>query len=251
MEGQRGFEAADRLGAEAGERYLDDCRRILSDVAEAERQTAGRHGEPRGRVSLTAPVAFGRMILRPVLFDLLERYPALELSTLFLDRIAHLVEEGLDVALRIAELPDSALSAVRVGRVRRILCAAPGYLDARGRPERLSDLDDHALIDFTNMTRGGEWDLVPARYRPAAPFRVNTADVAREAALEGRGITHLLSYMIAEDAAAGRLVTILDDLAPPPVPVHVVHKEPGQTSARVRATVDHLVENLRGHPALA
>ena len=240
---------------EAGHSYLADCRRILSEIEEADRHAAGVHAIPSGRVTVTASVMFGRMVLVPVLLDVLDRYPDLSVATLFVDRVTHLVEEGIDVAVRIAELPDSSLTAVRVGSVRRVLCASPDYLAAHGRPRTPSDLSEHEIIDFVNMTPGGEWTFKangPYRtFRPHARLLLNNADAAIAAALAGRGITRLLSYMIAPEREAGALEIVLEDHEPPEVPVHVVHKERGQTSARVRAVVDHLVQSLRKEPALA
>ncbi len=240
---------------EAGERYLADCRRILSEVEEADRQAAGIHAAPRGRVSVTASVTFGRGVMAPILFDLLDRYPDLTVSAFFVDRVVHLLDEGIDVAVRIAELPDSSLTAVRVGSLRRVLCAAPGYLAARGRPREPADLKDHDIVSLVQMAPGGEWsfetDGKAQAFRPSSRLLVNTADAAIAAALAGRGITRVLSYMVAPEVKAGRLELLLEDHEPPLVPVHVVHKETGQTSARVRAVVDHLVQHLRRHPALA
>ena len=239
---------------DAGHRYLADCRRILAAIEEADRQAAGIHATPRGTVTVTASVLFGRMVMARILLDLLDRYPEISLTTMFVDRVVHLVDEGVDVAIRIAELPDSSLSAVRVGSVRRVLCAAPAYLDARGRPQTPADMAAHETVDFVNMTPGGEWAFEKAgkvqRFRPRSRLRVNSADAALAAALGGRGITRVLSYMIAPQLDAGRLELVLDDFAPPAVPVHVVHKEPGQTSARIRAVADHLVERLRANRAL-
>ncbi len=239
--------------SEAGERYLADCRRILAEIEEAERQAAGDHAAPRGPVALTAPVMFGRIVVTPVLLDLMDRYAGITLTTLFVDRIAHMLDEGLDVAVRIAALPDSTLTAVRVGSVRRQICAAPAYLARHGRPRDIADLAGHRLIDHTNMSVGGEWRF-GARgteiFRPQARLRMNSADAAIAAAIAGRGITRVLSYQVRAEIAAGTLETVLDDRAPAAVPVHVVHKEAARTSARVRAVVDFLVPALRASPAL-
>ena len=239
---------------DAGERYLADCRRVLAEIEEIDRHAAGIHATPRGNVTITASLLFGRMMIAPLVVEVLDRYPEISVTTLFVDRVVGLIDEGIDVAVRIADLPDSSLSAVRVGSVRRVLCAAPGYLDARGRPHRPSDLAGHEIVDFVNMTPGGEWAFegaAPARFRPKARLRVNGADVAIAAATAGRGITRVLSYMIAPELEAGTLELVLDDYGPPAVPVHIVHKEPGQTSARIRATVDHLAQGLRANPALS
>ena len=240
--------------SDAGERYLADARRILSEIEEAERHAAGIHAEPRGLVSVTASVMFGRIILAPVLHDLLDRYPEISISAQFVDRVVHLMDEGIDVAVRIAELPDSTLSASRVGSVRRVLCASPAYLAARGRPRAPADLAEHDLINFSTMAPGGEWgfqkDGKLQSYRPESRLLLNTADVALAAAEAGHGITRVLSYMIAPQVKAGRLEVLLADHEPPAVPIHIVHKEAGRTSARVRAVVDHLVQRLRRNAAL-
>ena len=234
---------------EAGARYLADIRRILAELEEADRHAAGAHAEPRGRVTVSASVLFGRMKVAPVLLDLLDRYPRISVAAIFVDRVVQLLEEGVDIAVRIAELPDSSLSAIRVGSVRRVLCAAPAYLAARGRPRTPADLADHDTIDFVHMTAAGEWSFEDEgrsrRVRPQPRFLANNADSTIAAAMAGRGVTRVLSYMIAPQLAAGTLELVLEDFEPPAVPIHVVHKEAGQTSARVRAVVDGLVEGLR------
>lgn len=240
---------------EAGERYLSDCRRILVEVEEAGRHAAGIHAEPRGNVSITGSAMFGSIIVTPVLLDLLDRYPDMTVSTLFVDRIVHILDEGIDIAVRIAELPDSTLTAIRVGAVRRVLCAAPSYLGTRGVPKEPGDLDSHDIIHFASMAPPREWDFMKqrrhVRYQPSSRLTVNTAAAAITAAEMGRGITRVLSYMVAPQVEAGKLHIVMQDYEPPAVPVHVVHKEAGHTSARVRATIDHLVQALRRHPVLA
>ena len=234
---------------EAGRRYLGDCRRILSEVEEADRQAVGVHTEPSGMVSVSASALFGRMVVAPILLDLLDRYASISITAMFVDRVVHLLDEGVDIAVRIAELPHSALSASRVGQVRRVLCAAPSYLERRGLPRLPADLADHETIDFGNLAPGGDWlfdhGAKSQRFRPRSRFVVNSADAAIAAAVAGRGITRLLSYMVRPELQAGTLEIVLADFEPPPVPIHVLHQEPGQTSARVRAVVDHLVERLR------
>lgn len=240
---------------EAGVRYLADCRRILSEIEEADRHAASLHREPSGLVIVSASVLFGRMHVAPLLLQLLERYPGLRVSAVFVDRVVHLLEEGIDIAVRIAELPDSSLSAVRVGRLRWVLCAAPDYLEARGRPKRPGDLAAHDTISFAGGSAADVWvfggGAESRRVQPDSRYLVNNADAAIAAATAGRGITRVLSYMIAPQRRAGALEVLLEDFEPPPVPVHVLHKEAGQTSARVRAAVDHLVQGLRQDPILS
>ncbi len=239
---------------DAGARYLADCRRILTELDEIERHVVGTHATPRGRVTVSASVMFGRMAVAPILLDLLERHAELTVNAMFVDRVVNIVEEGVDVAVRIAELPDSSLQAVRVGAVRRVVCASPEYLAANGAPATPADLAAHATIDFVNAGRGDAWGFMAkgkaevARHRPR--LTVNVADAAIAAAKAGKGLTRVLSYMVAADVAAGMLTLVLEGFALAPTPVHVVHKEPGLTSARVRAVVDHLVDALRGSPLL-
>jgi len=239
---------------DAGHRYLEDCRRILSEIEEVDRHAAGIHAAPSGTVTVTASLLFGRMVLNPLVLDLLDRYDEISISAIYLDRIAHLVDEGIDIAVRIGDLPDSSMKAARVGSVRRVLCASPAYLAEHGRPKTPADLSAHRLIDFVNMTPGGEWtfdhDGKKHKHKPKSRLRVTSADAAIAAAKSDRGITRVLSYMIAPELQGGDLSLVLDHYAPAAVPVHVVHKEPGQTSARVRAVVDHFVDALRQEPAL-
>lgn len=239
---------------EAGERYLADCRRILAEIEEADRHAIGTHAAPRGLVTVTGSVMFGRVVLTPILIKLQERYPDISISALFLDRMVHLLDEGVDVAIRIAELPDSSLTAIRVGTVRRVLCASPDYLASNGKPETLNELSRHQIVNFIHEAPKGEWGFQEGQrskaFKVHSTLRFNVADAAITAAIAGRGITRILSYMAAPHLRSGDLETILDDFAPPAVPVHVVHKEPGETSARVRAVVDFLVEKLRKEPML-
>ena len=239
---------------EAGERYLEDCRRIIADADEADESVAGLNAAPRGHLSVTAPVLFGRLYVMPGIVEYLRRYPDVTARALFLDRVVNLVDEGLEVAVRIGDLPDSSLKAVRVGQVRRIVCAAPGYLAARGTPNHPEQLTQHTIISASGVTPSAEWRFQDAgrslqvRLQPRLVVTTNDGAIAATAA--GLGITRLLSYQLARQLAAGDLVTILSDFELPPLPVHVVHREGRQSSAKVRAFVDLLVARLRADPAL-
>jgi DNA-binding transcriptional LysR family regulator len=239
---------------DAGERYLEDCRRIIADADEADESVAGLNATPRGHLSVTAPVLFGRLYVMPGIVEYLRRYPDVTARALFLDRVVNLVDEGLEVAVRIGDLPDSSLKAVRVGQVRRIVCAAPGYLAARGSPGHPEQLTQHTIISASGVTPSAEWRFQdagrPLQVRLHPRLVVTTNDGAIAAATAGLGITRLLSYQLARQLAAGDLETILSDFELPPLPVHVVHREGRQSSAKVRAFVDLLVARLRADPAL-
>jgi DNA-binding transcriptional LysR family regulator len=233
----------------AGERFLEDCRRILAEIEEAEESAAGAHRQPRGRLMVTAPIRFGCMHVAPLLMEFLERYPEVSAQTLFVDRIVNLLEEGLDVAIRIGELPDSSLTAIPAGAVRRVICASPAYLEARGIPEVPADLRAHDTVLFSGLTPRAEWSFrggdghltVPV----SARLTVNTADVAICAASSGQGLTQLLSYMVAPELTAGRLKIVLADYETAPSPIHVVYQEGRKAAGRVRAFVDFMVDRLR------
>lgn len=234
---------------DAGARYLEDCRRILADVAEADDAAAGLGATPRGRLVVTAPVVFGRLHVVPAIVAYLERYPEVDVTAIFLDRVVNLLDEGIDVGIRIAHLPDSSLRAVAAGEVVSQVVAAPAYLKRRGRPAHPRDLAAHTLIGAGGVTPGGEWRFREAggalvtKIRPR--FTVNSNEAAIDAAVAGFGITRVLSYQVAAHLAAGTLRTLLDDFAPPPVPVHVVHQEGRRVSAKVRTFVDFMAERLR------
>lgn len=234
---------------DAGIRFLEDCRRILSDLAEAEESVAGAHRVPRGKLSVTASSRFGHLHVAPLLIDFLERYPEVSVQTLFVDRVVNLIEEGLDVAVRIGELPDSSLTAIRVGSVRRLICASPKYLDAKGIPQTPQDIQAHDIVQFSSLASKSEWHFKGGEGEIIVPFStrftVNTADVAIAAAVAGRGLTMVLSYMIVPEVKSGKLEIVLADYENPPLPIHVVYQEGRKAAAKVRAFVDFAVERLR------
>lgn len=241
--------------SEAGAHYLADCRRILHEVEEAEAAASGAHTEPRGTLAITAPAMFGRRHVAPVAIDFLARHPEITLRTMLVDRVVDLIDEGIDVAVRIAHLPDSSLNATRVGAVRRVVCGAPAYLAQHGMPERPVDLLRHRIIRFApgvappgwTFHRGTRTETV----NPPARLIVNTAEVAIAAAVAGQGLTRVLSYQAAPEIRAGWLRVVLEAFEPLPIPIHVVHREARVTSGRVRAFVDFAVARLRADRSMA
>lgn len=239
---------------ESGERFLADSRRILAEVDNAEAAAAGSHAELRGGLAVTASAMFGRLHVTPLALEFLRCHPRVTLRALFVDRVVNLVDEGIDVAVRIGHLPDSSLTAVRVGSVRRLVCAAPDYLDAHGIPASPAELASHDVVAFSGITPSRQWSFHTAAGAVIASvsprFTANSPEAAIAAALAGYGVTSLLSYMVAREIEVGALVTVLSVYEPPPLPVHVVHHAGRQASARVRAFVDHMVTGLRANSAV-
>ncbi|WP_439641689.1 LysR family transcriptional regulator [Nevskia sp.] len=238
---------------EAGSRYLQDCRRILADIEEAEAAAAGSFVTPTGTLTVSASVMFGRMFVLPLLGEYLQHNPAVTGRALLLDRITHLVDEGIDVAVRIAHLPDSSLRAIGVGHVRRVVCAAPAYFARHGVPERPEALAQHTVIAATSAWTSLDWRFgrdseIGVRVHPKLSCNSNEAVIA--AALDGWGLTRLLSYQVAPLVADGRLQVVLSAFEEPPLPVHVVHSEGRNAAAKVRAFVDFAVERLRADPLI-
>ncbi len=239
---------------ESGGRFLLDCRQILLDLEEAEDAAVGVHAAPRGELRITAPVLFGRLFVTPILGDFLDQYPLVNCRTLFIDRSVNLMDESIDVAIRIGNLPDSSLIAVRAGTVRRIVFAAPQYLEKHGRPEHPADLASHRLIQSVAVERVPEWRFQDEgralAVRIESRLRMNTNDAVIELVARGWGISRLLSYQIAPYLAAGRLQTLLDAYELPPLPIHVVHQEGRMVSTKVRTFVDYMVDRLRADPSI-
>jgi DNA-binding transcriptional LysR family regulator len=236
---------------DAGKRYLDDAKRILGDITEADEAAAGINGEPSGHLAVTAPVLFGKMFVLPGVIDYLNRYPKMDVNALFLDRVVNLLEEGLDVGVRIGELADSTMRAIRVGTVRRVVCAAPDYLARNGIPQTPQELFNHTIITANGLNASPEWkfsDGNALRVKPRLSFATN--DAAIEAALSGFGITRLLSYQIAPQLAEGKLKTVLSEFDSKQLPIHIIHREGRYASAKIRSFVDLMVDKLRSNKAL-
>lgn len=230
---------------EAGTLYLARCRDVIAAVKAADEEAVGSHGQPSGQLRITSPTRFGQLHVVPVLASFLDAYPDVSIDAVFVDRVTNLVEEGFDVAVRIGPLPETRLVAVRVGAVRRVVCAAPAYVARWGRPQTLGDLRAHRIIAATPVTATDEWSFGEAGSVHVAPrLRVSTVDTAIAAARTGWGLTRCLSYQITEDVACGALTTVLEDLEPPPLPVHLLRAEGRETSAKVRAFVDHARSRL-------
>lgn len=237
---------------EAGERYAAVCRRILSDLDEADASMAGDRSAARGVLTVTAPVMFGTRVLRPVVGAFLQAHPAVQVRYLLLNRMTHFVDEGIDVALRISTSQDPNLITSRIGEVRRVLCASPEYLSAGPPLNSLTDLAGHDCIGIEPTSPNDVWSFPPVpgsrvaravRVKPR--LMVNTDEAAVSAALDGEGIVRIFSYKIQKEVLDGRLVVLLPDDEPPPVPVHLVTSAERLALAKVRAFMDFATGRLR------
>jgi len=237
--------------SEAGERYAAACRRVLTDLEEADMLAAGESAAPRGVLNLSGPIVSGARILRPILDAYLDLYPAVKARLLLLDRKINLVEEGIDVALRIGHLPDSSLIAIRIGEVRQVICAAPSYLARAPAIRDPSDLGAHQIIAMTVLGQD-TWSFAPTEGDPdirhvpiVARLMVNTVEGAAGSAVEGHGLTRVFSYQVAEEVRAGKLEVVLPEVESPALPVHIVTPEGRLSVPKVRAFVDFAIPRLK------
>lgn len=227
---------------DAGARFLERARRILADLDEAERGAEDERGEPVGRLVVSAPLMFGRLHLAPLISAYMRAYPCVAGELLLNDRFANLAEEGIDIAVRIGALPDSADVARKIGATRRVLVASPNYVAGAGTPIEPADLERHRLIAFTALTPGRAWrfwrsgvleeiDLAPA-------FTTNSADAAIGHAAQGGGISMALSYQVADQVRSGALQIVLEEFEPAPYPIQFVYPTSRLLSVKVRALID-------------
>lgn len=232
-----------------GQNYVIACRRILEDVAEAERAASGEFSAPKGNLVVTAPVVFGRLHVLPIIVEFLNVYTDINIRLVQLDRVVNLLEENVDLAVRIGHLPDSSLRARRVGEIRRVLCASPAYFARRGTPERPDDLGAHDCISFESLTSPGFWTFGAGKSEKKVTIRsrliVNTAEVAIDAAVSGAGVTRVLSYQVANLLTAGQLAVALEGFEPAPWPVSFVYHALGPLPQKLRAFLDFATPRLK------
>jgi len=239
--------------SEAGERYAEACRRVLAELEEADLVVLGEKSAPRGTLTVTSPVAAGEEVLRPLLDAFLDAVPTVGVKLYFMDRPINLIEEGIDVALRIAHLADSSLVAVKVGDVRRVIAASPRYLATHPRIDEPADLARHQIISMTHFGHDS-WSFPPAKgstmprtvqFKPR--LVVNSVRAAVASATEGRGVTRLFSYHVAPAVQDGALDVILQDAEHAPLPVHLITPYGRLSVPKVRAFFDFAVPRLRAY----
>jgi DNA-binding transcriptional LysR family regulator len=231
---------------EPGRAYELACRRILDDVEGAERAVAGEYDTPRGELAITAPIVLGRLHVLPVITAFLRANAAVDVRLALGDRVAHLMDEHVDVAVRIGELPDSRLNALAVGTLRALVCASPAYLKRHGTPRAPAELAAHRCITF-DATFPTPWRFAGGQvFTPARPrLAVNTAEAAVDAAVAGLGVTRVLSYQADAALRAKHLRRLLHGFEPEAIPVNLVWDGQGRVTSKLRAFLDFAAPRLR------
>ncbi len=236
---------------EAGNRYFDDCRRILADIAEAEAAAGGSYATPTGTLTITASALFGQMYVLPIVAEFLNTYPAMHARTLFIDRPVNIIDEGVDVAVRVGHLRDSGFAAIRVGTVRHVICGSPQYLETHGVPAVPADLKSHRIAASTSAWASPEWRFASDHRVTIDPaLQCNTNEAAIALARAGWGLTRVLHYQIGPALIAEELKIVLSDYEEPPMPIHILHPEGRNAPAKVRAFVDMAAARLRANGLL-
>ncbi len=231
---------------DVGARYLERARRILADVDEAEGSVQDERSRPSGRLVVSAPIGFGRLHVGPVMSEYLKRYPEVSCDLRLSDRMINLVEDGVDLAVRIGHLADSSLVARHVGEMRRIVVASSGYLKSHGEPMTPEAIGSHQTIQFGAATAPPDWRFVrdgrEVRVAPTPRFATNSADAAIQYAAQGGGLTRVLAYQAADAIERGRLKIVLAKFEPPALPIHIVYPTSRLLSAKVRTFIDLVVD---------
>jgi DNA-binding transcriptional LysR family regulator len=235
-----------------GRQYLEHCRAILADVHDSEAILTSRQADPSGKLSVTASVVFGRRYIAPIAAAFIQRHAAVTAELLFVDRVVDVIDEGIDIAVRIGHLRDSSLIAIPVGQVRRVVCASPRYLHANGVPRAPKDIANHRCIRHTGLAPRNEWHFRVGRRDVAVPvaaaFSCNDLDSALSACAAGAGLGMFLSYQTAPARESGKLKYVLEAFETEPLPVNVIYPHTKLLSTRVRAFVDACVQQLRQAP---
>jgi DNA-binding transcriptional LysR family regulator len=236
---------------DAGTAYLDACKRILEQVGEAERAASGEYSAPKGELIITAPIVFGRLHVLPVINGFLSEYPQIDIRLVLSDRNVHLIDDHIDLAVRIGALPDSSLIATRVGAVRRVVCGSPAYFAGHGVPKKVTDLSALDCVTHDGPTTTLSWNFtIPgSRMEQSVPIHsrlsVNTAEAAIDATIAGVGVTRVLSYQVEDAVREGRLQIVLDRFEPAALPVNLVHAGQGPLPRKIRVFLDFCIPLLR------
>jgi len=237
---------------EVGRTYLEDVRKIVEDIHEADDAARGAYRAPVGLLRLTASVIFGQHYISPIVMSYLDLYPEVAVEAVYLDRVVHILEEGFDIAVRIGPLPDSNLKAVRIGEVRRVICGNSSYFEKNGLPQVPADLANHSIVTARTATPATEWNFADgSKLQIKSRLSFSSVPAAIEVAKSGWGLTRVLSYQVGPELGSGELTTVLRDFEPEPLPIHLLHSEGRQSSAKVRAFIDLAAERLRADQHLS
>lgn len=237
---------------EPGAQYLNDSKRIIEEIKEAEEAVSGIYTEPKGTLTITAPVLFGEQYILPIVIDFLSQNKNVEVKVLFSDNITSLIEEGLDIAIRIGHLKDSSLYASQLGVMRRIVCGSPEYFAQNAKPISPADLSEHNIIFPTTFESSPVWHFVNkgkkefVKLKPRLCCNQNSA--ALKAAIQGFGLTRLMSYQVGEELAKGTLESVLTCYEEAPLPINIIHMEGRRVNAKVRAFLDLAKLHLQKNP---
>jgi DNA-binding transcriptional LysR family regulator len=233
---------------DAGQDYLSACKRILEEIGDAERKVAGEYVAPKGELVISAPIMFGRLHVIPVISEFLAKHPDIDIRIVLSDRNAHLLDDDIDLAVRIGRLRDSSMVATQVGMVRQITCGSPNYFAANGIPKVPRDLQKLSVITFEALNSGTSWsyggkksEALPVRSR----LSVNTAEAAIDAAIAGTGVTRVLCYQAAQAVAGGKLQVVLSSFEPAPVPVSIIYASQNMLPLKMRSFIDFAAPRLR------
>ena len=233
----------------AGRSFVIAAKAILDQLNEAERAAAGEYSDPKGDLVITAPTMFGRLHLLPVVMTFLAAFPQVSVELMLTDRVTHLLDDQIDVALRIGDLPDSSLIATHLGAVRRVTCASAAYLGSRASPTAPQDLAAHEVISFGSVATQSTWRYWSEGHEVAVSFRsrlsVSTIEAAIDAGLAGAGILRAMSYQVTDFVQDGRLQLLLERFEPTPRPVHLIYNNQNRLPLKLRAFIDFVVPRLR------
>jgi DNA-binding transcriptional LysR family regulator len=239
---------------DAGRSYIDACRRIIEQVDDAEREVSGEYRLPKGEMAVTAPWGLGHTHLLPLAVEFLEAYPDISLRLMLTDRVINMTEEEIDIAIRVGSLPDSSMIATRIGSIRIVVCASPSYLEQQGRPEQLDDLSEHHCITIDEHAAPPAWRFVRGGRTKVAPITsrlcVNTSEAAVMAAIDGAGLTRVMSYKMDAAKRAGKLAIVLEEFEPEPLPVHIVYAPRKPVPIKQRAFLNWMTPRLKARLAM-
>jgi DNA-binding transcriptional LysR family regulator len=239
----------------AGRSYVEACKHIIEQVDDAERKVSGEYRIPKGELAVTAPWGLGHTHLLPLAVEFLEAYPDISLRLTLTDRIIDMIDESIDIAIRLGSLPDSSMIATRIGSIRIVVCGSLSYLKARGRPKQLSELSKHDCITIDDHAAPAVWKFVRGNRAKVAPIRsrlcVNTSEAAVLAAIEGAGLARLMSYKMDTAMRAGKLAIVLEEFEPHPLPVHIVYAPRKPMPIKLRTFLDWMTPRLKDRLTLA